>query len=98
MQLCFILIISLFLERVFNQLFLPNESSVSQASYRTVVLRICFQLLRNKPFYGGRVVEKNETNGDVPVSNMGRVLARILKIGVKMLPSTKSWSFTILFY
>ena len=29
---------------------------------------------------------------------ISRVLAMILKIGVKMLSSTKSWSFTILFY
>ena len=37
-----------------------------------MVLAICFQLLKkNKPFYGGRVVEKkNEMNGDVPVSDM----------------------------
>ena len=25
---------------------------------------------RNKPFYGGRVVEKNEMHGDVPISDM----------------------------
>ena len=25
---------------------------------------------RNKPFYGGRVVEENEMNGEVPVSDM----------------------------
>ena len=46
-----------FLEHLLNQLFLPNESSVGQASYRTVVLTICFQLFKNKPFYGGKVVE-----------------------------------------
>ena len=32
-----------FLAHVLNQLFFPNESSISQASYRTVVLIICFQ-------------------------------------------------------
>ena len=31
-----------------NQLFLPNESSISQASYRTLVLTICFQLFRKQ--------------------------------------------------
>ena len=31
---------------VLNQLFLPNESSISQASYRTMVLTICFQLFK----------------------------------------------------
>ena len=30
-----------FLEHVSNQLFLPNESSISQASYCTMVLTIC---------------------------------------------------------
>ena len=29
---------------------------------------------------------------------MSRALTRILKIGVKMLPSRKSWNFTIQFY
>ena len=33
-----------FLEHVLNQLVLQNESSISQASYRTKVLTICFQL------------------------------------------------------
>ena len=47
-----------FLEHVLNQLFLPNESSISQASYRTMVLTICFQLFKTQPYYGGRVVEK----------------------------------------
>ena len=51
-----------FLEHVSNQLFIPNENSISQASYRT--------RSGNKPFYGGRVVEKNEMHGDVPVSVM----------------------------
>ena len=50
-----------FLVHVLNQLFLPNENSVRQASYRTMILTISFQLfVLNKPFYGGRVVEKNE--------------------------------------
>ena len=47
-----------FLEHVSNQFFLPNESSISQASYRLMVLTICFQRSGNKPFYGGGVVEK----------------------------------------
>ena len=42
-----------FLEHVLNQVSIPNESSISQAFYRTTVLTICFQ-----PFYGGRVAEK----------------------------------------
>ena len=37
-----------FLEHVSNQLFLPNESSISQASYRTMVLTIYFQLFRKQ--------------------------------------------------
>ena len=37
-----------FLEHVLNQLFLPNESSISQASYRTMVLTICFQLFKKQ--------------------------------------------------
>ena len=40
-----------FLEYVFNQLILPNESSISQASYRTMVLRICFELFKKQTFY-----------------------------------------------
>ena len=59
-----------FLAHLLNQLFIPNESSVSQASYRTMVLTICSNCSRNKPFYGGRVVEKNEMHGDEPVSDM----------------------------
>ena len=31
-----------FLAHVLNQLFLPNGSSISQASYRIMVLTICF--------------------------------------------------------
>ena len=34
-----------FLAHVLNQLFLPNESSISQAPYRTKIL-ICFQLFK----------------------------------------------------
>ena len=34
------------LAHVLNQLFLPNESSISQASYHTMVLTICYQLLK----------------------------------------------------
>ena len=37
-----------FLEYVLNQLFLPNESSVSQASYRTLVLTISFPLFKKQ--------------------------------------------------
>ena len=35
-----------FLVHALNQLFLPNESSISQASYRTMVLTICLQLIK----------------------------------------------------
>ena len=35
-----------FLVHVLNQLFLPNESSISQVSYGTMVLAICFQLFK----------------------------------------------------
>ena len=59
-----------FLAHVLNQLFLPNESSISQASYCTMVFTICFQLFKKQPFCGGRVVEKNEIHGEVPVSDM----------------------------
>ena len=38
----------LFLAHVLNHLFLPNESSISQASYRTMVLTICFQLFKKQ--------------------------------------------------
>ena len=37
-----------FLAHVLNQLFLPNESSISRASYRTMVLTIRFQLLKKQ--------------------------------------------------
>ena len=37
-----------FLQHVLNQLFLPNESSSSQASYRTMILTICFQLFKKQ--------------------------------------------------
>ena len=37
-----------FLAHVLNQLFLPNESSISQASYRTMVLTICFQMFKTQ--------------------------------------------------
>ena len=37
-----------FLGHVSNQLFLQNESSICQASYRRMVLTICFQLLRKQ--------------------------------------------------
>ena len=37
-----------FLAHVLNQLFLPNQSSVSQAALRTIVLRICFQLFKKQ--------------------------------------------------
>ena len=60
-----------FLEYVSNQLFLPNESSISQASYRTTVLTICFQLFRKQTILrrqGGW--KKNEMHGDVSVSDM----------------------------
>ena len=59
-----------FLAHVLNQLLLPNESSISQASYCTMVLTICFQLFKKQTIYGGRVVETNEMHGDVPVSDM----------------------------
>ena len=61
-----------FLAHALNQLFLPNESSISQASYayRTMVLTICFQLFKKQTIlcrYGGW---KNDMYGDVPVSDM----------------------------
>ena len=37
-----------FLAHVLNQLFLPNESSISLAFYRTMVLTICFQLFKKQ--------------------------------------------------
>ena len=37
-----------YLAHVLNQLFLPDESSVSQASYHTMVLTICFQLFKKQ--------------------------------------------------
>ena len=37
-----------FLAHVFNQLFLPNESSISQATNRRMVLTICFQLFKKQ--------------------------------------------------
>ena len=53
-----------FWEHVLNQLYLPNECSVSQASYRIMVKQSVSNCSRNKPFYGGRVVEKkNEMKG-----------------------------------
>ena len=59
-----------FLEHVLNQLFLLNESPISQASYLTMVSTICFQLFKIQPIlWSSRVVEKNEMNGDVPVSD-----------------------------
>ena len=39
-----------FLGHVLNQLFLPNERSINQASSRTVVLNICFQLFKKQTF------------------------------------------------
>ena len=55
-----------FLGHVLNQLVLPNKSSISQASYHTMFPTA----QETKPFYGGRVVEKNEMNSHVPVSDM----------------------------
>ena len=37
-----------FLAHVLNQLFLPDASLISRASYRTMVLRICFQLFKKQ--------------------------------------------------
>ena len=37
-----------FLAHALNQSCLPNESSISQASYRTMVLTICFQLFKKQ--------------------------------------------------
>ena len=37
-----------FLEHVLNQLFLQKESSISQAYFRTMVLTICFQLVKKQ--------------------------------------------------
>ena len=37
-----------FLAHILNQLFLANESSISQAPYRTMVLTICFQLFKKQ--------------------------------------------------
>ena len=60
-----------FLAHVLNNLFLPNESSISQASYRIMVKQSVSDCSRNKPFYAGRVVvKKNEMHGDVPVSDI----------------------------
>ena len=36
------------LVHVLNQLFLPNQSSISQASYHTMVLTNCFQLFKKQ--------------------------------------------------
>ena len=35
-----------------------------------MVLIICIQLFKKQTIYGGRVVENNEMQGDVPVSDM----------------------------
>ena len=43
-----------------------NQSSILP----TMVSTICSNCSRNKPFCGGRVVEKNELNSHVPVSDM----------------------------
>ena len=59
-----------FLEHVLNQLFIPNESPISQASYRTMVLKICFQLFKKQTIETIVVEKKNEMNGDVPGSDM----------------------------
>ena len=37
-----------FPEHALNQLFLPNKSSISPASYHTMVLTICFQQLKKQ--------------------------------------------------
>ena len=58
-----------FLECVLNQLFLPNESSISQASSRTMVLTICFQLFKKRTIFTGWL-KKNEMNGGVPASDI----------------------------
>ena len=60
-----------FLEHALNQLFIPNKSPVSQISYRTMVLTICFQLFKKQTIlwrYGDW--KQNEMNGRVPVSDM----------------------------
>ena len=59
-----------FLEHVLNKLFLPNESSISQAFYRTMILPICFQLSKKQTILWRLCCWKNEMNGDVPVSDM----------------------------
>ena len=46
-----------FLEHELNQLFLPNESSISQASYLIMVVTICFQLFKKQTIFGDSVVE-----------------------------------------
>ena len=68
-----------FLAHVLNQLFLPNKISISQASYRIMILTICFQLFKKYTIlwrYGGwkkkKKKKKNEMHGDVPVSDMRR--------------------------
>ena len=58
-----------FLERVFKQLFLQDERSISQASYCTMVLTICFQLFTKQTILWGKGGRKDEMNGDVPVSD-----------------------------
>ena len=60
-----------FLARVLNQLFLPKESSISQASYCTMVLTVCFQLFKKtNHFVEVGWLKKHEMHGDVPVSDM----------------------------
>ena len=64
MQLCFILIISLFIspKRKFNQ-----SSTLLHNGFNNL-----FSTVQEKTFYGSRVVEKNEMHGDVPVSDAFR--------------------------
>ena len=42
----------------FKPIFFPNESSISQASYLTMDLTICFQLFKKQTILWSRVVEK----------------------------------------
>ena len=61
-----------FLAHAFNHLFLPDESSINQASYHIMVSN-CSR--KKKTIYGGSVVEKkNEMHGDEPVSDMRHAL------------------------
>ena len=50
------------LANITSQIFIQNKTSVSEASLCTMVLALSFQLLKSKPFYGGRLFEKIKIN------------------------------------